>query len=69
MKSIGLSRYDFELESIFKFPLVFKVRFLMQYECMMSCNISVLYIPHQKKKSSPNIDDVHVYCGKTHSSL
>jgi hypothetical protein len=22
----------------------------MQYECMMSCNMSDLYIPHQKKK-------------------
>jgi hypothetical protein len=35
-----------------KFPFVFKVRFLMQYECMMSCNISDLYISHQKKKGA-----------------
>jgi hypothetical protein len=34
-KLIGLSRYEFELESIFKFLLVFKVRFLMQCECTM----------------------------------
>jgi hypothetical protein len=35
----GFSRYDFKLESIIKFILVFKISFLMQYECMMSCNI------------------------------
>jgi hypothetical protein len=34
----------------FKFHLVFKVRFLMQYECMMPYNMSVLYVPHQKKR-------------------
>jgi hypothetical protein len=34
-KLIGFLRYDFEFESIFKFPLIFKVRLLMQYECMM----------------------------------
>jgi hypothetical protein len=22
----------------------------MQYECMMSCNVSALYVPHQKKR-------------------
>jgi hypothetical protein len=40
-----------------------KVHFLIQYECMMSCNISDLYIPHQKK-ISPNIDGVHIVGGK-----
>jgi hypothetical protein len=35
LKQKWFSRYDFELESIFKFLLVFKIRFLMQYECMM----------------------------------
>jgi hypothetical protein len=35
LKMIGFSIYDFELESIFKFLLAFKVRFLMQYEYMM----------------------------------
>jgi hypothetical protein len=34
-----------------KFILIFKVCFLMQYEYMMSCNLSVIYVPHQKKKS------------------
>jgi hypothetical protein len=48
----GFSRYNFESESIFKFLLVFKVSFLMQYECMMSYNISALYVPHQKKKGA-----------------
>jgi hypothetical protein len=33
-----------------KFILVFKVHFLMQYECMMSCIMLILYIPRQKKK-------------------
>jgi hypothetical protein len=42
--------YDFELESIFKFLLVFMICFLMQYDCMMPCNMSALYVPHQKKK-------------------
>jgi hypothetical protein len=42
--------YDFELELVFKFPLVFMVCFLMQHECMMSYNMSALYVPHQKKK-------------------
>jgi hypothetical protein len=43
----GFSRYDFESESIFlKFRLVFKISFLMQYECIMSCNMSALYVPH-----------------------
>jgi hypothetical protein len=41
----------------------------MQYECMMSCNMSALYIPHQKKKGMPNIDDVRVVSGKSHSYL
>jgi hypothetical protein len=34
----------------FKFLLVFKICFLMQYECMMSCSMSALHVPHQKKK-------------------
>jgi hypothetical protein len=46
----GLLRYDFELESIFKFSLVFMVCFLMPYEYMMSCNMSAIYVPYQKKK-------------------
>jgi hypothetical protein len=51
----------------FKFLFIFKVHFLMQYECMMSCNMSALYVPHQKK-SSPNIDGVRVVGGKSHST-
>jgi hypothetical protein len=51
LELIRFSRYDFELGSIFKFLLVFKVHFLMQYECMMPRNMSALYVPHQKKKS------------------
>jgi hypothetical protein len=51
LKLEGISRYDFELEMIFfSFFLVFKVHFLMKYDSMMSCNMSVLYIPHQKKR-------------------
>jgi hypothetical protein len=46
---MGFLRSDFESELIFKFILVFKIRFLMQYECMMPCNMSDLYVPHQKK--------------------
>jgi hypothetical protein len=34
----------------FKFLLVFKICFLMQYEYMMSCNMSALYVPHQREK-------------------
>jgi hypothetical protein len=49
LKLKGFLSYDFELESIFKFPLVFMVCFLMQYECMMSFNMSVLYVLIQKK--------------------
>jgi hypothetical protein len=63
LKLIGFLRYDFELDSIFKFVLVFEVRFSMQYESMMPCNISVLYVPHQKK-SSLNIYGVHIVGGK-----
>jgi hypothetical protein len=48
----GFSRYDFKLELIFKFLLIFKIRFLMQYKCMMPCNMSTLYAPHQKKKGA-----------------
>jgi hypothetical protein len=63
MELAGFSRYDYELESIFKFLLVFKICFLMQYECMMACNMSSLYIPHQKK-SLPNIDGIRIVGGK-----
>jgi hypothetical protein len=49
--------------SFFKFLLVFKVHFLMQYECMMSCNMSDLYVPRQKK-ISPNIDSIRIVGGK-----
>jgi hypothetical protein len=63
LKLIGFSRYGFELESIFKFLLIFKILFLMKYECMMSCNMSALYVPHQKK-SSPNIDGIRIVSGK-----
>jgi hypothetical protein len=50
LKLKGFLSYDIELESIFfKFPLAFMVCLLMQYKCMMSCNMSVLYVPHQKK--------------------
>jgi hypothetical protein len=50
IKLVGFSRYDYDLESIFSFNflLVFKICFMMQYECMMSCNMSNLYIPHKK---------------------
>jgi hypothetical protein len=55
LKLKGFLSYDLKLESIFfEVSLGFMVFFLMQYECMMPCNMSVLYIPHQKKKS-PNI--------------
>jgi hypothetical protein len=50
LKSIEISGYDFELEVIFKFLLVFKVHFLIQFECMTSCNMSALFVPHQQKK-------------------
>jgi hypothetical protein len=50
LKFIGFLRYDFELVSIFKFLLIFKVCFLIQYEYMMSYNMSALYVPHQKKR-------------------
>jgi hypothetical protein len=68
LKLERLSRYDFKLELIFKFLLVFKVSFLMQYECMMPCNMPVLYIPHKKKKMVPIIDGVRVVGDKSHSS-
>jgi hypothetical protein len=54
LKLEGFSRYDFELESIFKFPLIFKVCFLMQYECMVSCNMSALYILIKRKNGVKN---------------
>jgi hypothetical protein len=49
---MGFLRSNFESESIFKLLLVFKIRFWMQYEFMMSCNMSDLYVPHQKKKGA-----------------
>jgi hypothetical protein len=52
VKLVGFSRYDYDLESIFKFILVFKICFLMQYEHTMSCNMLALYIPYQKKKGA-----------------
>jgi hypothetical protein len=67
VKLVGFSRYDYNLESIFKFLLVFKICFLMQYECMMSYNMLVLYVPHQKKKLS-NIDGICIIGGNSHSS-
>jgi hypothetical protein len=39
LKLKGFLSYDFELESIFKFLLVFMVCSLMQYEYMMSCTM------------------------------
>jgi hypothetical protein len=47
---MGFSTSDLNSESIFKFLLVFKIRFLMQYDCMMPCNMSALYVPHKNKK-------------------
>jgi hypothetical protein len=35
----------------------------MYYECMMSCNMLDLYIPHQKK-SLQNIDGIRIIGGK-----
>jgi hypothetical protein len=35
----------------------------MQCEGMMSCNLSALYVPHQKK-NLPNIDDICIVSGK-----
>jgi hypothetical protein len=65
---IGFSRYDYDLELIFfKFLLVFKICFWMQHECMMSCNMSALYVPHQNKRL-PNIDGVCIIGGNSHSS-
>jgi hypothetical protein len=49
VESVGFSRYDYELESIFKFLLVFNICCLMQYQYMMSCNMSAIYVPHKKK--------------------
>jgi hypothetical protein len=63
VKLVGFSRYDYDLESIFKFLLVFKICFLVQYECMASRNMSALYVPQQKKRV-PNIDGVCVVGGK-----
>jgi hypothetical protein len=63
VRLVGFSRNDYDLKSIFKFLLVFKICFLMQHECMMSCNMSVIYVPHQKK-SLPNIDGVCIIGGK-----
>jgi hypothetical protein len=67
VKFVGFSRCDYDLESIFKFLLVLKICFLMQYECMMSCNMSALYVPHQKKRLT-NIDGVDIIGGNSHSS-
>jgi hypothetical protein len=67
VKLVGFSRYDYELESICEFLLVFKICFFMQYECMMSWNISAICVPHQKK-ISPNIDGIYIVGGKSHSS-
>jgi hypothetical protein len=39
LKMKGFLSYDLELESIFKFLLVFIVCFLMQYDSMMPCNM------------------------------
>jgi hypothetical protein len=50
LKLIRFSRYGFELESIFKFLLIFKIRFFMHYDSTVPCNMSVLYVSHQKKK-------------------
>jgi hypothetical protein len=55
LKLEGFFSYDFELESFFKFLLIFMVCFLMQYECMMPYNMTVLYISHQKKKLTKDI--------------
>jgi hypothetical protein len=52
---MGFLRSDFESELIFKFILIFKIRFLMQYECMIPCNMSDLYFAHQKKKGDKYI--------------
>jgi hypothetical protein len=54
-------------ESIIKFLLVFKVRFLMHYDCMLSCKMLALYAPHQKK-SAPNIVGVRIVGGELQSS-
>jgi hypothetical protein len=51
LKLEGFSRYDFELESIFKFPLVFKVCFLMQYESDVMQHVGPIR-PHQKKNGA-----------------
>jgi hypothetical protein len=65
---VRFSRYDYELELIFlKFLLVFKIYFVIQYECMMSCNMLALYVPHQKKRL-PNIDGIRILGDKSHSS-
>jgi hypothetical protein len=50
LKLKGFLSYDFKLESIFFYvSLSFYGLLLGQYKCMMSCNMSVLYVPHQKK--------------------
>jgi hypothetical protein len=68
VKLVGFSIYDFELESIFlKFLLVFKLRFLMQYECMMPCTCWP-YMFLTKRKCLPNIDVVRIVSNKSHST-
>jgi hypothetical protein len=47
----------------FMFLLVLKICFLIQYEYMMPCNMTALYVPRQKKSSS-NIDGVRIVGGK-----
>jgi hypothetical protein len=61
LKLERFSRYDFELESIFKFILVFKNRFLMQYECMIPCNMSAVLV---KRKRLQNIYGICIVGGK-----
>jgi hypothetical protein len=51
------------------FLLIFMIRFFKQYDSIMPCNMSVLYVPHQKRKGMSNIDDLRVVGDKTHSSL
>jgi hypothetical protein len=75
LKLDRFSRYDFELESIFKFLLVFNSigldnfqgsSYLCKCQIMGKCQ-SYKFLT--KRKVLPNIDSIHIIGGKSHSSL
>jgi hypothetical protein len=75
LKLDRFSRYDFELESIFKFLLVLTSigldnfqgsSYLCKCQIMAKCRS---YTFLTKRKVLPNIDSIHIIGGKSHSSL